>query len=220
MKAELERIRDQLKCSLNMGGLKGSAEWVVGEIDRLLGGLPVGVPDGEWVMHMLEDRWPDSGERVEVEAFADWLREVLAAPTVKAEQVQCCIPTDEERALLAAGEYTPEELWGGPRPTCPKCIGKAPSLLAAGSADVEALESWVKFADALGLELRMSDALWENARKLYYRLRALMDTAPTVKAERVPVAAISKLLKHWEDLKPGESENVDAVRNWLEKTHD
>lgn len=46
MKTELERIRDQLKCSLNMGGLKGSAEWVVGEIDRLLVSLPVGVPDG------------------------------------------------------------------------------------------------------------------------------------------------------------------------------
>ncbi|MEE5138719.1 hypothetical protein V2J83_24780 [Pseudomonas alliivorans] len=34
----------------------------------------------------------------------------------------CCTPTDEERALLAAGDCTPEELWGGPHPTCPKCI--------------------------------------------------------------------------------------------------
>ncbi len=39
----------------------------------------------------------------------------------------CCTPTDEERALLAAGDCTPEELWGGPRPTCPKCIKPAGS---------------------------------------------------------------------------------------------
>ncbi len=35
---------------------------------------------------------------------------------------QCCTPTADERAILAAGDHTPEELWGGPRPTCPKCI--------------------------------------------------------------------------------------------------
>lgn len=34
----------------------------------------------------------------------------------------CCTPTAEEKALLAAGDYTPEELWGGSRPACPKCI--------------------------------------------------------------------------------------------------
>lgn len=46
----------------------------------------------------------------------------------------CCVPTVEEKALLAAGDCTPEELWGGPRPTCPKCIG-TPVLPAGG--DVE-----------------------------------------------------------------------------------
>lgn len=35
---------------------------------------------------------------------------------------KCCEITDEEQALLDAGEYTPEELWGGSLPTCPKCI--------------------------------------------------------------------------------------------------
>lgn len=35
----------------------------------------------------------------------------------------CCAPTAEEEALLATGEYTFEELWGGREPTCPKCIG-------------------------------------------------------------------------------------------------
>lgn len=32
----LERMRDQLKCSLNMGGLRGSAEWAVNELDKML----------------------------------------------------------------------------------------------------------------------------------------------------------------------------------------
>ncbi|MEE3929695.1 hypothetical protein V2I84_05390 [Pseudomonas viridiflava] len=36
---------------------------------------------------------------------------------------ECCTPTTDEQAWLAAGDCTPEELWGGPRPTCPKCIG-------------------------------------------------------------------------------------------------
>lgn len=36
----------------------------------------------------------------------------------------CCTPTADELKLLAEGSYTPEELWGGSRPTCPKCFGK------------------------------------------------------------------------------------------------
>lgn len=39
----------------------------------------VAVQDVDWVMHLLADRWPESAERVEVELFAEWLREVLAA---------------------------------------------------------------------------------------------------------------------------------------------
>lgn len=42
------------------------------------------------------------------------------------EQRACCRPTPEELKLLASGEYRAEELWGGDRPTCPKCIGKEP----------------------------------------------------------------------------------------------
>lgn len=61
-----------------------------------------------------------------------------------------------------------------------------PSLPAAGSTGVEALESWVKFADALGLELRMSDELWENARNLYYQLRAALSAQQSA-PERVSV---------------------------------
>lgn len=37
---------------------------------------------------------------------------------------KCCVPSAEEEALLAAGDCTPEELWGGRRPTCPKCIDR------------------------------------------------------------------------------------------------
>lgn len=47
------------------------------------------------------------------------------------ETKQCCMPTDEEKALLAAGDYTPEELWGGSRPTCPKCIDAPEYFVAA-----------------------------------------------------------------------------------------
>ena len=39
---------------------------------------------------------------------------------------KCCEPTAEEQALLAAGDYRPEELWGGSRPACPKRINKPP----------------------------------------------------------------------------------------------
>lgn len=41
-----------------------------------------------------------------------------------AQKVACCEPTQEEEALLAAGDYTPEELLGGSKPTCPKCSQK------------------------------------------------------------------------------------------------
>lgn len=48
----------------------------------------------------------------------------LAIAQAKGEHAKkCCKPTADEEVLLATGEYTPEELWGGRRPTCPKCIG-------------------------------------------------------------------------------------------------
>lgn len=69
--------------------------------------LAVGVPDGEWILHMLADRWPDDGELVEVEAFRNWLDEALtspSAPTVKAEQVQCDPAAGREGAGSAVEE--------------------------------------------------------------------------------------------------------------------
>lgn len=35
---------------------------------------------------------------------------------------ECCTVSEEDRALLDAGDYTPEELFGvGGKPSCPKC---------------------------------------------------------------------------------------------------
>lgn len=56
-----------------------------------------------------------------------------------------------------------------------------------------------------------------SAELIAPELLANLLAAPTVKAEQVPVAAIRKLLSNWHDLKSGDSENVDAVRNWLDK---
>lgn len=39
-------------------------------------------------------------------------------------ETKCCEPTEEELLLLRNGDFTPEELWGGSKPTCPKCINK------------------------------------------------------------------------------------------------
>lgn len=128
--------------------------------------LPVGVPDSEWVMHMLEDRWPDSGERVEVEAFADWLREVLAAPTVKAEQVEG-LGAEVERMVCAleAGEWAEHagqtELGARLESAVTTLINRlqAPSLPAAGSAgegaEVELLKSHLSEAAELLAEAKV-----------------------------------------------------------------
>lgn len=53
---------------------------------------------------------------------AGWCVTSGAVPDKYIELTKCCVPTADEEVLLATGEYTPEELWGGPRPTCPKCF--------------------------------------------------------------------------------------------------
>lgn len=65
---------------------------------------------------------PDSLEKAEVNAALAARFEATIAAAVGSPSTQCCEPTAEEEALLASGEYRPEELWGGPRPTCPKCF--------------------------------------------------------------------------------------------------
>lgn len=60
--------------------------------------------------------------QIQVEDSAYHIVTATADALSKPAGSECCTPTDEERALLAAGDCTPEELWGGPHPTCPKCI--------------------------------------------------------------------------------------------------
>ncbi len=48
-------------------------------------------------------------------------REIRAA-LKPADTAKCCTVSAEDRALLEAGDYTPEELFGvGGKPSCPKC---------------------------------------------------------------------------------------------------
>lgn len=56
-----------------------------------------------------------SGTPYSIQLLADEFLANQSAPT-------CCTPSAEDLASLAAGDYCAEELWGGPRPTCPKCI--------------------------------------------------------------------------------------------------
>lgn len=76
--------------------------------------------------------------------YQRWVK-IEAALSASAEST-CCTPTAEEKALLAAGDCTPEELWGGSRPTCPKCIKACPS--APGERDEQAAFK-AHFADYL-----------------------------------------------------------------------
>lgn len=50
------------------------------------------------------------------------LKERTQAALKLAEAARCCTVSAEDRALLEAGDYTPEELFGvGGKPSCPKC---------------------------------------------------------------------------------------------------
>jgi hypothetical protein len=44
------------------------------------------------------------------------------AVALLSEPPACCVPTAEEEAMLACGDYQPEELWGSSKPSCPKCF--------------------------------------------------------------------------------------------------
>lgn len=138
----LERIRDQLKCSLNMGGLKGSAEWAVGALDRLIAeraSLPVGVPDVSVLQRLLDDvRDVRSADDV---AFG-WYEAVEricapAAPTIKAEQVDCLYCQGHGDVTRVSGQTA--ESYSEHNEECPECqgTGLSHSLPAAGSAGEE-----------------------------------------------------------------------------------
>ena len=51
-------------------------------------GEQVRVPDVDLAMHLLSDRWPESSERIEVEVFAEWLRDLLATSPSAGSQEQ------------------------------------------------------------------------------------------------------------------------------------
>lgn len=73
--------------------------------------------------HVLERLLWEYVDRDEV--TNDWAREWLSAVDAvlkPAEAPPCCTVSAEDRALLEAGDYTPEELFGvGGKPSCPKC---------------------------------------------------------------------------------------------------
>jgi hypothetical protein len=57
-------------------------------------------------------------------AIAEALQEIVASiDNALSQQTEpkCCAPTEAELQMLNNGDYTAEELWGGPAPTCPKC---------------------------------------------------------------------------------------------------
>ncbi|MBD9459156.1 hypothetical protein IB241_15850 [Pseudomonas sp. PDM05] len=63
-----------------------------------------------------------------------WVIEAMRAALKPAE---CCTVSAEDRALLEAGDYTPEELFGvGGKPSCPKCA-KSTQMLPADHKCIE-----------------------------------------------------------------------------------
>lgn len=57
----------------------------------------------------------------------DELAEKITAALSQQAEPKCCAPTEEELRLLNSGEYTPQELWGDYKPSCPKCAKPAPA---------------------------------------------------------------------------------------------
>ena len=54
--------------------------------------------------------------------LADSARRGLRLIISALKPAECCTVSAEDRALLEAGDYTPEELFGiGGKPSCPKC---------------------------------------------------------------------------------------------------
>lgn len=48
---------------------------------------------------------------------------IAAGRALLALTKKCCEISAEDKALLQAGDYTPEELFGvGGKPSCPKCV--------------------------------------------------------------------------------------------------
>jgi hypothetical protein len=96
-------------------------------------------PSGYWVFY---ERKPVTSEHGRTPNGGSWGQPqpgepqpnwtVMIYPRTADEQAepapaQCCKPTEAELKLLNDGDYTPEELWGGREPSCPKCFKPAPA---------------------------------------------------------------------------------------------
>ena len=115
--ARLERERDDLRAQL-------------AERDARLGAIAGWTNETRAaVLEAFQDELNESASYAWYDAAIADLIKLVEALSASAEPSapKCCTPTDEEEALLASGDYRPEELWGGGRPTCPKCIKSEPS---------------------------------------------------------------------------------------------
>lgn len=105
-KKEADSIREQLAMAQAL--LRGLTEYA----DELLAEVNIA--------------WSYAGSTGENQTHKDAsYSNAVAFLSATAQSAECCKPTEAELKLIADGEYRAEELWGGSRPTCPKCIGKA-----------------------------------------------------------------------------------------------
>lgn len=108
------KLMDEIESVLHNDGEEVTKGWRVG----LAGGQGF-----EWTESAeTADKCRQRGEPVE-----EWFisgsteRERFLAVALGEGRSKCCVPTAQEEALLAQGEYRPEELWGSSEPSCPKC---------------------------------------------------------------------------------------------------
>lgn len=137
---ELKRVRDNLACALNMGGVQDAARWTIDELDRLLAEpVRAGVPEvtgiGRDADHpralVLYLRTEPSDDSVRA------IQDALRAPAVKAEQADVC-GVCQGQGEVCVGEQTfgymsmqpPEPIME----VCPEC-GGGPNPAAAGEPE-------------------------------------------------------------------------------------
>lgn len=88
-----------------------------------------------WMSSNVADGWSEIEKLAALACYVGWDafdNQLDALPVcnfglcqVAEQKCAGCQPSAEDEASLRAGDYTAEELWGGPRPTCPGCIDKS-----------------------------------------------------------------------------------------------
>ncbi|ATW62284.1 hypothetical protein Psp6_00031 [Pseudomonas phage Psp6] len=121
LKGEVDRLRNCLRTEIEAGdSWKREAEDLRAQLAKAHALLRTGVRIANG--HDLSQRESD-----EQEAWIGACNAALSASADPGEverlraEPTCCEPTAEELAVLRNGDYRPEELWGGSKPTCPKC---------------------------------------------------------------------------------------------------